>query len=420
MKIMAKNMTNRGGPQSGSVLVLALLLLLVLGGLTATLTTLNLQLGREHVRARDELRAFCAAEGGLNEAHAVLLDGGVDAVRALEYPRAAGSGSYRVELLEGRDDPEIEFDRVRLRSLGEAGGEPAGVQLMLRRVPTGPYEFAAFGSGGLRLNSNVSVDSFDSKDGPYPEKLPYVNDFGNVGSYARVELDSNVSIYGDALVGPEGVFADDAPDILVSGVQEARELSVAMPAVTVPSFPSQGALSASGATSIPPGNHHYSSLTIQSGTLTIRGPSTLVLDAFLMRSGTALVVDATNGPVKVYATGDFVLRSNTTVTTNTLHARDLEVLITSSNLRHGTTIELSSNSRFMGTLYAPDAALRLPSNFTVFGAVKAAFVELASNSRIHYDEDLLYDPNLPDVLERLSWRRLSREELRGLAGTPLP
>jgi hypothetical protein len=407
--------------RSGSMLVLALLLLLALGGITASLSVLNLRLGNEHGRAREDLRAFCVAEGGLNEAYSVLLTEGFDGMGALDYPRAAGSGSYRAALIDGRDDHAVDVDHVRLRSVGSAGGEPAGVQLMVHHVPTGPYEFALFGSEGLEMHSNVQVDSFDSKDGAYPSGAEFVNDFGNVGSFEAVSIASNVDIHGDALVGPDGVFADASPGVLVSGDQEAREIGVEMPLITVPSYPTKGVLTTSGTVTIPSGNHHYTALTVGSGKLKVVGPATLVVDDLLVRTNAEFEVDATNGPVKIYATGDFELRSNSRFTTTTGRARDLEVLITSSNLVGATTIDLSSNSDFMGTIYAPAARIELASNFEVFGAVKAAFVEVASNTRVHFDEDLLYDPDAADVFERMSWRRLSPAEVEAeLAGEALP
>ena len=50
----------------------------------------------------------------------------------------------------------------------------------------------------------------------------------------------------------------------------------------------------------------------------------------------------------------------------------------------------------------------------MYGAVKAYFVELASNTAIHFDEDLLYDPDAADIFERASWRRLSLAEVTAL------
>ncbi|HEX6882088.1 MAG TPA: hypothetical protein VF530_01845 [Planctomycetota bacterium] len=394
----------------GSVLVLSLLLLVALGGLTTTLALYNLRLQAEHERARDDLRAFCVAEAGLNEAHAVLLAEGFAGARALAYPRATSSGSYAVELLDGRDDDSIDLDRVRLRSVGTAGRDPVGVQLMLYHVPTGKFRFAIFGAEGVRLNSNVVVDSYDPADGPYPDKVEFVNDFGNVGSFDMIEIHANVSVYGDALVSETGVFDDGAPMVKVTGDQQAGELEEEMPAITVPVLTSKGNLSVTSGATIPAGLHRYDSLAVTGGTLRIQGPATVVVDNFTMTSKTALQIDTTGGPVTFYATGNVKLDSNSRIRTNNQSARDFELLITSDNRKGGKTVDLSSNAEFVGTIYAPNARLRLPSNFRVFGAVKAAQVELASNGKIHFDEGLLYDPLAADLFEVVSWRRLSRAE----------
>jgi len=313
MKITLRSALHR---DSGAVLVLSLMLVLALGGLTATLAMLNLRLHQEHERAREDLRAFCVAEAGLNEAYAVLKDKSVAGVRDIVYPRESGSGSYRVELVDGRDDTQIDLDRVRLRCVGEAGRGPAGAQLMVDHVPTGDFRFAIFGANGVKLNSNVMVDSYDLSKGPYPDKADFVGEYGNIGSFKKISIDSNVEVHGDALVGEDGVFDDDAPGVLVSGDQEAGELKVEMPPIKVPVYPNKGTLKVSTKTSLPSGNYHYSSLAIGGGKLTVKGPATLVLDTFTMSSNTALDLDTTNGPVKIYVTGNVKLASNSTIHTN--------------------------------------------------------------------------------------------------------
>jgi hypothetical protein len=51
----------------------------------------------------------------------------------------------------------------------------------------------------------------------------------------------------------------------------------------------------------------------------------------------------------------------------------------------------------------------------------AKSIEMASNSQVHFDESLLYDPDAADVFERVAWRRLSRAEIREiLEAAPLP
>src|SRR5688572_1940879 len=353
-------------PETGSVLVVALLLLLALGGLTATLSVLNLRHFGEHQQAKDDLRAFCVAEAGLNEAYALLVKDGFAGVGALVYPRETDAGSYEVELVDGRDDHAIDVDRVRLRSVGDAGRDPAGVQLMVHHIPTGRFRFAVFGADGVLLNSNVSVDSYDPADGPYPDKVEYVNDFGNIGSFKKIELDANVQVYGDALVAEDGVFDEGGGKILVTGDQEAGKLDEEMPVITVPTLTSKGSLTVSTSTTLPAGAHRYDSLSVTGGTLKIQGPATLVVDDLTMTSKTALQIDTTNGPVKIYATGNIKLDSGSKIRTNNDSAMDFEFLITSDNRTGGKIVDLHSNALFVGWIYAPNARLRLPSNFKVF------------------------------------------------------
>ena len=43
---------------------------------------------------------------------------------------------------------------------------------------------------------------------------------------------------------------------------------------------------------------------------------------------------------------------------------------------------------FVGTIYAPNAAIDIDSNFELFGAIVARSLHLDSDSKIHYDESL--------------------------------
>jgi hypothetical protein len=396
--------------RAGSVLVLSLLLVMALGGLAATLSVLNLRLNREHERASEDLRAFCVAEAGLNEAYSMLTENGIAGVQGLAYPKVSGPGSYRADILDGRDDHAIDVDRIRLRAVGESGGEAAGVMLMVHHVPTGAFRYALFGADGVILNSNTLVDSYDPADGPYPDGVEYVNDFGNVGSYDAIEIDSNVDVYGDVQVSEDGTIDDGPPGITIAGDVEACVLDVTMPPIVVPAIAPTGALTVTSNLTLGPGNHHYTNLYVSSGTLNIVGPATLVLDAFTLRSNTNLHIDSTNGPVKIYGTGTFDMRSNSNVTTTGATARDLEIQLTATS--PPATVNFNSNAEFMGTIYAPNAELDIASNFVIYGAVMAKHIEMASNSQVHFDESLLYDPDAADVFERVSWRRLSRAEIR--------
>ncbi len=400
----------------GSALVIVVLFLVVLGGLAASLAAFGGTLHKEHARGREYTKSFYLAEAGLNEAYAHLLTNGEADVLAMAYPADLDKGSYLVETVLGSVDPDLRLDRLRMRAVANSGRYSKGVQLMIWKVPTGFFRWAAFGDTGVKIDSNSMIDSFDSKDGPYDHSLPWVGDFGNVGSNADIVIDSNSSIYGDAIVGPVGALDDSSPGIVVSGMVAAAEVSEVFDPIVVPAIGSMGSLNVVANTTLAAGDYHFTSLEVSpGGTFTLQGPARIVLDDAVVRSNSKWVIDATNGPVEIYAEGDFDLRSNSTVTSIAGQARDISVFITSTNSGPGaSTIALNSNSDFVGTIYAPNADLVIESNFELYGAVRAGSVTLNSNTQLHFDEDLLYDPGVPLVYERLSWRPLSASEVSDL------
>jgi hypothetical protein len=401
--------------RSGSALIVAVLFMLVLGGMAASLVAMNGAFHKEHQRSREATLAFYLAEAGLNEAYASLVTVGDVATKTIVYPKTLGQGTYSVEQLYGQDDDTvIRLDRVRLRSVGDGGEGPVGVELMTWKVPTGSFRWGIFGDQWVDIDSNSLVDSFNSNDGPYDPTA--ANDFCNVGSNGSINVDANSTIQGDAMVGPTGTLDDSDPGVTIAGETGMLSTPEPMPAIVVPSIASTGPLIVNGAMTLPSGDRHYSTLTVNGGgTLTVMGPARLVLDSAVIKSNSTWIIDATNGPVEIYATGTFDLRSNSSITTIAQQARDISVNITSSNLTPpASTIAFNSNSLFTGTIYAPNALVTLAANFQLYGAVKAEQVQIASNSQLHFDEDLLYDPNVPQVYERLAWRPLSMAEVTAL------
>jgi len=389
----------------------AVFFMLALGGMAAALATLSGNVHKEHEEARGMTRSFYAAEAGVNEAFSTLVAGAEPALQATAYPRSLSTMDYSVLADYGATHPDIRLDRIRLHSVGDAGTGPEGVQLMVYKVPTGFFNWGIFGDRYVQLNSNVLIDSYNSADGPYSGQN---GDFGNVGSNGDITLDANVQTWGDVMTGPTGTLDDSAPQVDVSGTLGSNEELEVLDPIVVPSFPTSGNLNVPSSTFLGAGDYHFDSVNVN-GTLTVQGPARIVVDDMLLQSNAEWVIDATNGPVEIYGTGDFDLRSNSTLTTNSQRARDVSIMISSTNIGpNPSNISLNSNSDFVGTVYAPNADIVVSSNFEIFGAIKAGSVELASNAQLHFDEDLLYDPGVPPIFERVSWRRLSRQEITAL------
>ena len=122
--------------------------------------------------------------------------------------------------------------------------------------------------------------------------------------------------------------------------------------------------------------------------LTVLGPARIVCDDFLLASNAEFQVDAQGGPVEVYVNNDFVMGSNTLASSLTQVASDLSFFLLSDNIQNEDLVEFDSNSKLYGTIYAPNAFIKIDSNFELFGALVAKRVELNSNSKVHFDEAL--------------------------------
>ena len=106
--------------------------------------------------------------------------------------------------------------------------------------------------------------------------------------------------------------------------------------------------------------------------LTIIGPATIVATDMAMRSNAELTIDATNGPVEFFVLDDFVLDSNTLVASTTLTPADVTFNLLSDNIIDPNVnidvdyVDFNSNAQLYGTIYAPNAAIDINSNFELF------------------------------------------------------
>ena len=94
--------------------------------------------------------------------------------------------------------------------------------------------------------------------------------------------------------------------------------------------------------------------------------------------------------------------------------RQLMVYLTSDNIIDPDVdidldqIALESNAELYGTLYAPNSRIDIESNFELFGAVMSRTLNISSNARIHYDENLLDDDRWWDgTFKTICWREMA-------------
>ncbi len=389
----------RGRARRGSALLYATVVAVAVAGLCMALLFTSLGTGRARVQTQAVQHSFYSAEAGLSDAFMQMSAGLLSPVAGTtsyvgtpQSPVLLGTTSYWVEI------DQIDSRSYSLRSTGSDGRFQERLELVLSEAPSGFFQFAAFGADGVVLDSNAFIDSYDSSVGTYASQVQGGNTFalenGHVGSNDDILLKSNTEVHGDARPGPNGVVDDSAPNVFVSGSTDPAEEEFEMPIIEVPVIPSSGTLVGNGAVTLGPGDVCYDSIRMQGGSaLTIRGPARVVVTDMEMRSGSTLNLDASGGQIELYATEDFVLRSNSTVNTLTSSAVGVTLLLSGDNRAKvpPDRLELGSNSAFIGAIYAPNSSFRLGSNFDIYGSIMCGLLDLSSYGEIHFDEALLYD-----------------------------
>lgn len=247
--------------------------------------------------------------------------------------------------------------------------------------PGSLFEFAAFAQDQITLDSNITIDSYDSGLGAYDPLNPGAN--GDVGTDstadATVILDSGATVNGDVTVGPGGnpsTVIDLDPNATITGSQKVAASTQSYQPLTT-NIPSSG------------------NLTIGSNAVYVFNGGTYRFDSIDMDSNSSLV---TNGSVTIYVDGEVNIDSNVAVNVGQAPT-DFFLYVTTSD-----DVRLDSNVEFYGAIYAPASNVQIDSNVDLFGAVVAKTYNQDSNTQLHYDEALGdYAPG-SNPLRLRSWR----------------
>ena len=417
--MQATRTTDQRKAEDGSALVTVTIVMAVLLVLLAAFLRLVGAAHSEQGQKSDDLQVLYVAEAGLGEAYLELEEGRV--VPAAGPEPVLGSSEVPLELGNVRYWVEGENLGTRVYALRASALERQArerIELVVREIPDGFFRYAVFGDEGVTLDTSSFVDSYDSTLGVYDDQYDtttkHATAFGNVGSNADIELETNTQIWGSATPGPEHQVSFLGPNTSVSGSTDPALEPVPLPPVAVPVIPDQGAAIVKKTTLyLGPGDVHYSSVQVSGGgEVEIRGPARVVFDDFLLASNTELTLITTGGPIEIYGTGDFRMQANSHLVTHTTRPHDAAVYLSSNNV-DGTpnaTVEFNANSEYTGLIYAPRASIAIQTMFEIYGSVMARRVALGSNSAIHYDTSLLFDDdNGPPVYEQVSWRPIGLE-----------
>lgn len=367
---------------------------------------------REQRGSRENLAAFYVAEAAVSAAVYDLEKGGTGNLGSEEQPANYGNSSFWVEAVDQGGHV------YTLIATGVDEGAAARVEVVVGAAATGQYQWAAFGDDKMVLDSNAFVDSYDSSKDTYDNQKvnsnggdSWANANGDIGSNADIAMKQNSTVFGDAQPGPTSSVSV-VGNAYLDGASTPAPATQAMEPIVFPATASSGPLEVSGAVTLPAGDYAFDSVLIKTGaTLTVEGPSTLVCGSMELKSNSQFLVDSDGGGAEVYVDGDFIIGSNTLLTSLDNSPEALAFYLNSDNvIDPDLTVDLdevdfNSNAQLYGTIYAPNAAIEVNSNFELFGGLMAFSVLLDSNAKVHYDEALATAGFEEDpTFEKLFWK----------------
>ncbi len=452
-------MSNKRSCESGSLLLVALFLILGVGALVAAVARMAGVDALETLDASQGGRALFLAESGLENA-IYRLRANQCATTELTLPVTGQLGS---------DDS---FS-VGMTSLGsnqfqlDATGVFRSAQRKVRKVVTctvqGMWDTGIIGCQGITLNGNVAINSRNSSTGQ--TNLGH-GDVQTINSAAPIQLTGNVELHGDAettgagsnliLTGNSTVYADAEvtgsislqPNTSIHGAHHANQSAtttaadcdplgvvsyvsghLASPPVGTPadySWSGNGTFSAAA-------TYYATSFSLGANrTMNMTGPGNYVIyvtgGGNLGIAGNA-ILNVTNGAnLTVYMAGggtfsiggngvlNLLNGSTLTLYTTGPFAHTIGICLNASLATHfriyssysgATALRLGGNAQLNGVIYAPLASVQMGGNPGVIGAVRGASITNNGNVYFDYDEALDdLDEGSKATIDVVSWAEL--------------
>ncbi len=425
IKIHARKSSCASSRRRGSILVVALMVVIGVAMLGACLLQFTISLTRNQVQDVDNKRAFYVAEAGLSEGIYGLKAGGSGNIASSSAPARFGDGVLWVETTQTADG------RLRVESNGLCGAGRASLSLVVEQKSSSTAALGVFSDGDLLVKRGSMIDSYDpgaqaegggliggllgGGGGDQPSTTS-----GRVGSNGNIEVQGSTRsatiISGDVIPGPDGTVSS-SNGVTITGSTTPRSEATSLPAVEVPLLASLGDLHQQGTTpmTLPAGEHRYGTLEVaENSQLVIAGPQTLVVGLLLLKQNAQLVLDTSAGDVVIYAT-DYVNFAKESLVNNTQQdPASARLLISAGESIDRTgdgipdpSVSIQSRGQLYATVYAPDAEVALGNSLELFGAITSAKLGLSEGAKLHFDVGLLEnDGTSKSTVELLSWRVL--------------
>jgi hypothetical protein len=415
----------------------ALIAVVTVGCLSAIALKTSVSTLNEERAAAARKQAFYAAEAGLAEAFASLATGGGGNIGTQEKPAQLGGGYVFVEALED------EWGHFKLTSFGlvEDARVRLGAVVEPEEIHLGELGFYAknclvVGEGSQLLVGGESqgIESEELPLAPPPLKVQangVLEIQGTNGAGATV-------IDGDVVPGPDATLTLGS-GVQISGSSTPASIELEIPAASPPDVSPFGDVSVTpgGAMSFGGRDAAADSVTVgANATLTLVGPTKIVLDALTLESGSLLVADGTAGPVELFIDGSLTIADSAGFGNTTGQSGDFSLALISGlglpdaaadavpknagkgllkavevteavDVLQPSEYTLRSSTPFIGTVIAPGAAVTLESGTQFLGSMIAYDLCLEPGTEAYFDPRLGdTGPLLGGGIKLKSWRIL--------------
>ena len=422
--------------EQGAMLVGTLIMSAIIATVLVSVVTMAVQEHRMLARSATWNASLPIAEAGIEEAmsHCRQVGVGLRNVNGWTYTasntvfltRNRTDGRYAVSISPASPPIIVSTGRVWCASAN---------QYIERRIQANTKGLSLFMNAvsakrTITMSGTASVDSFDSNDPAYntggvydsTKKKAGGDVMTNESTPGAINLGGQATIYGRVATGPLGTIAMSNPaqvkvgsvahvDGGGSGIQTnyySKDMNVAFPDAEAPYT-----------TALPPlplivggvaykyvltgGNYYLANLSISSSEkVLITGPSQLLVNSGVTISGTITV--SPGASLQMYVRNGTIGLSGNGVRNETGFAGNFAVWA----MPGVSTVSLSGEGQFTGTIYAPNSTLNLSgggsSGLDLIGAVVANIVNGSGKYKVHYDEHL-QDTGLKN-LTVVSWKEI--------------
>lgn len=414
MKIRILNRNERG-----TVLVISLMFLLILGllGTTAVvMTTTDTKIGSNYSASQ---KAFFDADAGVNYAENQIEAG----LEAGTFSLPTATGSDNATSLAYTTPPGFSFSISNIEMLGPNayfltstgnGPDNAQAQITVRFKMDSAITFAAFGDKELNTKNSSTILSYNSHSSDATKNDPAGTSYqttheADVGSNDWLVTHNGTSIDGSGVLG-EKVDGSTTTNSIHAGTTFYDTTPVNLGRIDPdPLGVNSGGQYDPATYSVSNDNLAHAIPAIAGDTISTNsnvtltgksGGSNFYLTSVELKNGATLTINTTVGEVNIFLTGTFTAKTGSVIvlTPDSLDATKFSIFSNSTS-----KIDFKNSSTVVGLVYAPYAPIKIKNSKAFYGAVWGSDVDIKNSETFYFDSGLS-DKYLSNDLTITTWR----------------